>query len=208
MGGEAAVPGVTGEQRRVAKVLARVEAIGAVAAGMAEPGHADARAELQTDAVAGRLDPADDLVAGDDRQLRVRQFAVDDMQIGAADAAGLDPHADLPRARLGFGPLLHREPLVDSPQNHGAHGGKSSIWRAQARPEIDLDEAPAPSGWAPTPNHANSLQGPPIVVLSVFNGLACYRNKNKRHYPRPGDATRIRRRCPTIWIGSSLGSSQ
>ena len=44
MGGVAAVACVTGKERRVAQVLALAPAIGAMPAGMAEPGHADARA--------------------------------------------------------------------------------------------------------------------------------------------------------------------
>jgi hypothetical protein len=38
-------------------------------------------------------------MARDDRQPRVRQFAVDHMQIGAADTAGLDLDEDLARPR-------------------------------------------------------------------------------------------------------------
>ena len=98
-----------------------------MAAGMAEPSDADARRRgLQADAFADRLDPADDLVPGDDRQLRVGQFAVDDVQVGAADAAGLDPHADLASARLGRRPLLDRQPFAGPTQNHGAHGENCS----------------------------------------------------------------------------------
>ena len=58
---------------------------------MREPGDADPFADGEAlDAGAELLDDADDLVAGNDRQPLVRQLAVDDMQIGAADAAGLD----------------------------------------------------------------------------------------------------------------------
>ena len=64
------------------------------------------------DALADRVDAADDLVARHDRKLGVRQLAVDDMQVGAADAAGLDLNADLPRPGRWVGPLLHREPLA------------------------------------------------------------------------------------------------
>ena len=50
-----------------------------MAAGVAEPGRADPRAKRQRHAGADRLDPADDLVPRHDRQLGVRQFAIDDM---------------------------------------------------------------------------------------------------------------------------------
>ena len=60
MGGEAAVAGEAGEQGIVAEILAAAGAIRAMAAGPAQPGHADP--------LAGAGDAADDLVAGDDRQ--------------------------------------------------------------------------------------------------------------------------------------------
>ena len=82
-------------------------------AGLAEPGHADARPGREIDAIADRLDAADDLVAGNDRQLRIRQFAVDHVQVGAADAAGLDPHADL--AAPGSGRAAPPSPAARRP---------------------------------------------------------------------------------------------
>ena len=121
MGGVAAVAGVAGEERRVAQVLAPASAIGASSVSVAEPRHADPRPELELDAFARRLDAADDLVPRHDRQLGIGQFAVDDMQVGAADAAGFDPNPNLPRSRLGIGPLLHR------PAARRAAGGP---WRA------------------------------------------------------------------------------
>jgi hypothetical protein len=53
------------------------------------------------DAGTDRSHPADNLVAGHDRQLRIRQFAVDHVQIGATDAAGRNLNQDLALARLG-----------------------------------------------------------------------------------------------------------
>jgi hypothetical protein len=65
-----------------------------------EPGHADVRAERKTaDAGTDRSHPADNLVARHDRQLRIRQFAVDQVQIGAANAAGRNLNQDLALAR-------------------------------------------------------------------------------------------------------------
>ncbi len=71
-----------------------------------------------------RLDPADDLVTRDDRQLRIGQLAVDDVQVGAADAAGLDAQPDLPGAGIRIGPILEREPLAGPPQHHRAHAAR------------------------------------------------------------------------------------
>ena len=47
-----------------------------------------------------------------DGQVGVRQFAVDDMEIGAADAARLDPQSNLARSRLRLRPLFHDELLA------------------------------------------------------------------------------------------------
>ena len=91
----AAVEVVAGEARAVAEVLA---ARAAVAARRRRSSRATAR---RARSAAARRPLADDLVAGHERQLRVRQLAVDDVQIGAAHAAGVDAHQHLPRPRLG-----------------------------------------------------------------------------------------------------------
>src|SRR5208282_1566794 len=38
-----------------------------------------------------------------------RQFALDDVKVGAADAAGEHPQQELTRARLGLGQVLHAQ---------------------------------------------------------------------------------------------------
>jgi hypothetical protein len=45
---------------------------------------------------------ADDLVAEDERQLRVGQLAVEDVEVGATDAAGADANRHLARPGLGL----------------------------------------------------------------------------------------------------------
>jgi hypothetical protein len=72
-GRKAAITGKTGEKRVVTKVFAIAQAVATDTTGMAEPGNADALADPKvfhpgTD----RIDTSDDLVAGDDRQLRIR----------------------------------------------------------------------------------------------------------------------------------------
>ena len=59
-----------------------------------------------------RIDPTDDLVARNDGQLRIGQFAVDDMQVRAADAASryLDP--DLARSRMPVGRSVHSSAVL------------------------------------------------------------------------------------------------
>ncbi len=67
-------------------------------------------------------DLADDLVAGDQRQLGVRQFAVDDVQVGPADGAGLDPHQHLARAGGRVGDLRRAQRPAGGVEDHGEHG--------------------------------------------------------------------------------------
>ena len=93
--GVAAVDVAPGEARVLAQVLAARAAVRARPVGPAEPRHADARAVL------GR---AHDLVPEDQGQVAGRDLAVADVQVGAADAARVDPDLDLPRAGLG---LIH-----------------------------------------------------------------------------------------------------
>src|ERR1700729_1396 len=105
MGGVTAVTGIAGEQRRIAQVFASAPAIGASPVGVAEPSDADARAGLEAHPFADRLDAANDFVSRHNGQLGVWQFAVDDVQVGTADTASLDPYANLSRPRRGIRPL-------------------------------------------------------------------------------------------------------
>ena len=124
MGGVAAVARIAGEERIVAKIFARAHAIGAMPAGMAEPGHADARVRAQKPVTPApdRVDAADDFMAGNDRELRLCQLAVDDMEIGAADAAGLDlAAAASPAPGAGSGRSSMTSGVPGPPQDHGGH---------------------------------------------------------------------------------------
>ena len=88
----------------IAQIFPVHHAIGTRAAGVAEPRNADTLADVQVlDAGADRIDPANDLMARDNRNVRVGQFAVDDMPVGAADAAGtyLNPYLAWPGLPLG-----------------------------------------------------------------------------------------------------------
>ena len=67
-------------------------AVAALAAGPAEPRDAEPAAVLGL---------ADDLVARDERQLRPVELAVDDVQVGAADAARAHAQQHLSIARNG-----------------------------------------------------------------------------------------------------------
>jgi hypothetical protein len=69
------------------------------AAGVAEPGNADPLIDTKPfDAGSDRIDPADDLMTGDDRIFAGGQFTIQNMQIGATDAASQHLHSDLARS--------------------------------------------------------------------------------------------------------------
>ena len=102
----------------IAKIFAVLHAIGADAAGVTEPGNADAFTHRQGfDANTDRIDPTDYLVARDDRQMGIWQFAVDDMQVGATNAASQDLDANLARSRMPvgeIGPFQRRSEFLSS----------------------------------------------------------------------------------------------
>jgi hypothetical protein len=98
--GEAAVDVASGEARPHAEVLAAAAAVGALAAGPAEPRHPDATVFAR--------DHADDLMAEHARRRDV-ELAVEQVQIGAADAAR--PHLEQQLAQAGL-----RYRTLDEPQ--------------------------------------------------------------------------------------------
>src|SRR3984885_12521858 len=147
-----AVSGVAGEQGCIAQVFASAPAIGASPFRVPEPSHSDAHARLEADALADRVNAADNLMSRQNGKLWIRQFAVDDGEIGAADAASLDAHANLARSGRRLSPLLHDEPFVRPMEDHGAHrsGGPSGPPGAGDRPPQKRIEAPAPERPQPT----------------------------------------------------------
>jgi len=114
---------VAGKARLRAQILAPRAAEPAFAAAPAEPRHADPLAQGETlDALAQPGHPPDDLVAGHDRQSRVLELAVHNMEVGAAHAAcgDLDQHLAPSGYRdrtVGGGKLPPRRL-----QHHRAHG--------------------------------------------------------------------------------------
>ena len=119
---ESAVAVVAGEARRIAQVLAAAGAEGAVAATVAEPGHADAIADpVRIHSGSERLDHADDLVAGHDGQHRQRQVAIHHVEVRAADGAGQHAQAKLAGARLGQRPMFHPQRLTWAGEHHRLH---------------------------------------------------------------------------------------
>jgi hypothetical protein len=120
--GVAAVAVVPGEAGAVAEVLPPGQAIAAGAVRPAEPGNADPIALLEALRILSTThDGADDLVPQDQRQLRLGQLAVHDVQVGAADAAGSDLDQDLARARLGVRDVRRAQRLTGAVEHHRSH---------------------------------------------------------------------------------------
>ena len=96
------------------------------------------RADAVTDGKARLLGPAchhdsDDLVPWRDRIVDIRQLAIDEVQIRAAHAAGLDPDQELPGSRGRQPQLGERERCTVREQPHGVHGSLTPrAWRAVA----------------------------------------------------------------------------
>src|SRR5262249_42840252 len=95
----------------------------AAAAGVLDPGHAHAVADLALgDARSDLHDVAHGLVAQRARELR-RDVALGDVHVGVAQAAGLDADEDLARTGLGGGDFLDRPLAVDFGDDGGFHDG-------------------------------------------------------------------------------------
>ena len=94
--GKATIARVACEPRRITKVLVACAAVLAVPAGVSEPWNSNTLPQFQGGDVSTDFrNPCNNFVARYQRQGRVFQIPVDNMQIGATDAAGLDPKADL-----------------------------------------------------------------------------------------------------------------
>ncbi len=124
--GVAAVDRVAGEDGVVAEVLHAVTAEPAIAVNAADPGDAGARADGQVCGCAFN-DFADDLMAGDDARVEGRKIALDDVEIGAADAAGDDFEENFAGLRLGARDVFDGKP--------GAGGGLDAESKTAARME-------------------------------------------------------------------------
>ena len=123
----------------VAEVLAPAAAERALAAGPAEPRHADARRRRAGRPLAAAEHARDDLVARDQRQRASRvDLAVADVQVGAADAARQRPRAAARRhPARARGP---RPPAAGGPaaSRSAARTGPSSTLGAMAARTDDI----------------------------------------------------------------------
>jgi hypothetical protein len=60
-------------------------------------------------------------MTGNERELRTRQLAVEDVKVGAADTAGRDAEKHLTRPWLGDGNVFQPKRLASRVKHHRAH---------------------------------------------------------------------------------------
>jgi hypothetical protein len=99
---------------------------------MPQPRYANPLADMQPHvqrrhAGAHGVDPPDDFMARNDRQMRVRQFAVNHMQIGAANATRQHLYAHFARPRHAIRQVHPFQLLVMLPQDHRLHVAPSCM---------------------------------------------------------------------------------
>ena len=117
-----AVDGVAGETRTVAKVLPIRSTINAVAVGPAEPWNSDTLTNRKFFCARSNcFDAPDNLVSGDQRQFRIRQFAIDNVQIGATNRARAHAHEQLSRLGVWLRDIAQHERLPRFLEDHRAH---------------------------------------------------------------------------------------
>ena len=100
--GVTAVDGVAGKTRAIAEVFPIGSAISAFAIGPTKPWNANAMADMEFRicSLTDLFHAANNLMARNQRQLRVRQFAIDYVKVSAANSAGTHAHEQLPSSRL------------------------------------------------------------------------------------------------------------
>ena len=100
--GVAAVHVVAVEECGLAEILAATLAEYASAAGPVYPRDADSGSDFETFNLGAQLfHGANNLVTGDQGRLSGREITFDNVEVGAADATGRDPHEYLAGAGLG-----------------------------------------------------------------------------------------------------------
>ena len=117
---------VAGEPGPLAEVLPARAAVAAVAIGPSQPRDPYPLTGVEAlRPLPRRLDRADDLMTEDEGQLRLVEVAVGDVEVGPADAAGVNPHEHLPPARLRIGQPCLTKGLPLGVENHCPHPAHS-----------------------------------------------------------------------------------
>ena len=124
-----AVEVVAGEARAVAEVLPVRERSSGTSPSV-HPSHGTPTRVAGLEPRPALEHLADDLVAEDERELRLRELAVDDVEVGAAHAARAHPKQHLPVRGLGIRKLGEPQRLARRVEHHRAHQPGSWLPRA------------------------------------------------------------------------------
>src|SRR5205823_2433477 len=142
--GVAAVDVIASKFSFIAKILPVRSTISAFAVGPAEPWNADTISNrkvrgasrtgvgLALNRFADLFDAADDLVAENQREFGIRQFAIDDVKIGPANAARANANKKLSPARFRFRNVAQCERRSDFLEHHRTHADLSTGRRLMA----------------------------------------------------------------------------
>src|SRR5690606_7632648 len=121
--GIAAVRVVPGEPGLIAEIFIARKAAVTCATGPCEPGYADPVTDAEpADFRPERDDPADNLMARNQRKLRFRKLAIQNVQVGTAHAAGRHLDHNLSRAGTGIWNLGADQRLTGGAKLHCTHG--------------------------------------------------------------------------------------
>jgi hypothetical protein len=106
----------------IAKVFLVAAAVATSTAGPSQPRHAHAFTDPKAlDSFTDARHCSDDLVTGDKRQLGLRQFTVDEMQVRAANGARVHVDQHLCWPRRGDGELRQAQWFAGLFKHHSAH---------------------------------------------------------------------------------------
>ena len=131
--GVTAIEIVAGEACPLAEVLAAGAAKPALAAGPAEPRNADQGARPESGgALAASDHRADDLMTQHEGQLRARQLAGVDVEVGPTHSARADAQQHLARARFGRLDIARGQRCARPVEDHGPHGSFGTAWLCAA----------------------------------------------------------------------------
>src|SRR5439155_12279551 len=105
-----------------AQVLPPGRAVAALAARPAQPGDADPITDRHAlDTVTDRFDHPHDLMTGYQREGRIQELAVDDMDVGPAHATDQHPDANLPRRWFRIRRVPRPQRLAGPLEHHRTH---------------------------------------------------------------------------------------
>ncbi len=132
--GITAIDGVAGETRVVAKIFAVGPTISAFPICPAKPRNANAIADGEFfNTFADLFDAPDNLMPGNQRQLRLWQLSIDNMEISPTNRTGTHANEQLSRSRVWPWHIAELQRLPRIIENHRAHVDEYKMTNDEAR---------------------------------------------------------------------------